>query len=62
MVREATPDLLGPLENRVSQVLVARREPREIRVLRDPPVKTALPVFEASPEKEASPAPRALQV
>lgn len=62
LVREATLDPPAHPESKVFQVLVARREPREILDLRDPPVKTVPPVFVASPEREVYPVPRGLQV
>lgn len=61
-VREATLDPPVHPESRVFQVLLARRERRETLDLRDPPVKTVPPAFEASLEKEVYLAPRARQV
>lgn len=62
LVREATLDPLAHLVSRVFQGLLARRERRETLDHRDPPVKTVLPAFEVSLEKEVYLAPRAQQV
>lgn len=62
LVREATLDLLAHPESRVFQVLLARREPREILDPRDPLVKMVPLASVASLEREVCLVPRALQV
>lgn len=56
----ATQDLQAPPESKVYLVPRARKEPRVIPALPDPLVRTVLLDSEASPEREVSPAPRAL--